>query len=170
MLYMTIYLFIMRNSVSMFLLTVYFFKFCPDCTFQCNISVVNMGMYIRMIHNKKTVYFVWGFILYNSPTFLAILLLPYLMCYFQHRFSSSNTLGILNILIVLFHITETQRNIFPFVQLMKKWVLCFDPFLRSFTHSKNSRDPSIEPSGTPHNCSCFCIFFINYLTELLPIW
>ena len=28
---------------------VYFLKVCPDCTSPCNISVVNIGMYVRAI-------------------------------------------------------------------------------------------------------------------------
>ena len=42
-------IFTILNSDSMFLLTVYFLKVCPGCTFPCNVPVVNIGMYVRMI-------------------------------------------------------------------------------------------------------------------------
>ena len=42
-------IFTIYNSDSMFLLTVYFFKVCPGCTSPCNVPVVNIGIYVRMI-------------------------------------------------------------------------------------------------------------------------
>ena len=39
----------------MFLLTAYLFKVCPDCTYPCNNSVVNIGMYVRIM-TKMNVY------------------------------------------------------------------------------------------------------------------
>ena len=40
----------------------------------------------------------------------------------------------------------------------------FDACFRSFTYSKNSSDPSIEPCGTPHvivSSSVFSLLFIR---------
>ena len=39
----------------MFLLTAYLFKVCLDCTYPCNNSVVNIGMYVRIM-TKTNVY------------------------------------------------------------------------------------------------------------------
>ena len=68
-----------------------FFKVCPGCTSSYNISVVYVRIYVRMIQWQKQMFIYIGFALYNSPIFIAILLSIYLMCPFQHRFSSSNT-------------------------------------------------------------------------------
>ena len=79
--------FTIYNSDSMFLLTVYFLKVCPGCISPCSVSVINIGMYVKMIQWQKRMFtYVWPFLI-----FLAILLSIYLMCPFQHRFSSSNT-------------------------------------------------------------------------------
>ena len=40
----------------------------------------------------------------------------------------------------------------------------FDAFFRSFTYSKNSSGPSIEPCGTPH-VIVLVLYFPRYLFE-----
>ena len=42
-------------------------------------------------------------------------------------------------------------------------------FFRSFTYSKNSSEPSIEPFGTPHIIISSSVFLPHYLNELFPI-
>ena len=48
---------------SMFLSTVYFFKVCSGCTCPCNISVINIGMYLWIIqwHKGMFMYFISSF-------------------------------------------------------------------------------------------------------------
>ena len=78
------------SSDSMILLTAYLFKTCPDYTSPWNVFVVYIRMYVRMIQWQNWMFYYIGLCFTNSPIFLAILLSIYLICSFQHRFSSSN--------------------------------------------------------------------------------
>ena len=49
-------IFTMHNLDSMFLLTEYFFKVCLGCTSPCNVPVVNVGMYVRMIQWQQRMF------------------------------------------------------------------------------------------------------------------
>ena len=60
-------IFTIYNSDIMFLLTVYFFKVFPGCTFPCNVSVVNVGMYVRMIQWQKRMFTYIGICLIQQP-------------------------------------------------------------------------------------------------------
>ena len=118
----------------MFLLTAYFFKARPGCTSPCNISVVNIPMYVKAIQSKKRMFIYIGLYLIQQPNILAILLSIYLM--FFHLVI---LLGILNILIVLFHyylylILVKGAEYLPFCQVIEFNILLQ---LQTYANSNN---------------------------------
>ena len=80
-----------------------FFKVCLGCTFPYNVSVVNIGMYVRMIQLQKQMFIYIVVRLIQQPNIFSNFTFNISNVLFPACFHLVILLGILNILIILFH-------------------------------------------------------------------
>ena len=82
----------------------YFFKVSPGCTFPCNVPIVNIETYVRMIGTMATEnVYLYRALPYTTGQYFQQFYFQYISCLLSSiGFDLVILLGILNILIILF--------------------------------------------------------------------